>query len=262
MNRDDIKKENKKALKVFIPVMLLCAAFGGVFGYYTAMAGVDEVAEKIEAWLQNGLYVLSPYLVVAVVTAALLVSYLQYRKAKQLFRNFDEDEDDDDLYIQADRKIAVSVAVSGIGLIVGMMFFAVVIGNLEAYVTEHFALSVTTIAVFVIGNFLTIRLQQLQIDFYKQMAPSMKGSVYDMKFHQKWEESCDEAEKMVIYKASYRAFRTGNIACSIGWIIAAMGTMMFSYGSLPAITISVIWLIMDISYYKEVMRLEKGKINK
>ena len=36
-------------------------------------------------------------------------------------------------------------------------------------------------------------------------------------FSRKWEESCDEAQKMIIYEAGYRAYRAGAKACTFVW---------------------------------------------
>ena len=45
--------------------------------------------------------------------------------------------------------------------------------------------------VFIAGNFLRMKLQQMTVDFQKIMNPEKQGSVYDLRFQKKWEESCD-----------------------------------------------------------------------
>ena len=82
-----------------------------------------------------------------------------------------------------------------------------------------------------------------------------------MKFNKKWEESCDELEKFVIYKAAYKAFTVGSTVCAIMWIVVTLCSMIFDYGPVPVAVVSVIWMTLSISYSREAYRLEKEKIN-
>lgn len=264
---EEIKRENRKALKTYIPRLILCAVIGGIFGYFASTSGIQNTADRIAAWTENALFILVPYCIIAAVVISLSVSMYSYSRAKQLYAGFDEDADPDDeegedLYAQADRKLSSAVSASGIGQITGMLFFAVFFSDLDAHLEQHSILALVTVILFIAGVFATIRMQQLQIDFIKRMSPSMKGSVYDSRFHQKWEESCDEAEQLVIYKASYKAYRFANIACSVCWAALTMGALIFHYGCLPSVVTAALWLLMNIVYYREAMRLERSKINR
>ena len=263
---DEIKRENRKALKTYIPTLILCAAVGGVFGFFAYASGLQQAAGQITSWAKDASFALSPYCVIGVVLISLILSLYQYYQAKKLYADFDENQDlgdeEEDPFTRADHKLSFSVSVSGIGTITAMMFFAVVFCDMDRHLEAHRLLILVTVFFFVGGLFLTVRMQQLQVDFMKHMSPSMKGSVYDRKFHEKWEESCDEAEKLVIYRASYRAFRVANTVCSAGWAVLTVGTMIFHYGCLPSVVIAALWLLMNVTYYREAMRLEHSNINR
>lgn len=263
---DEIKRENRKALKTYIPTLILCAAVGGVFGFFAYASGLQQAAGQITSWAKAASFTLSPYCVIGVVLISLILSLYQYYQAKKLYADFDENQDlgdeEEDPFTRADHKLSFSVSVSGIGTITAMMFFAVVFCDMDRHLEAHRLLILITVFFFVGGLFLTVRMQQLQVDFMKHMSPSMKGSVYDRKFHEKWEESCDEAEKLVIYRASYRAFRVANTVCSAGWAVLTVGTMIFHYGCLPSVVIAALWLLMNVTYYREAMRLEHSNINR
>lgn len=263
---DEIKRENRKALKTYIPTLILCAAVGGVFGFFAYASGLQQAAGQITSWAKAASFALSPYCVIGVVLISLILSLYQYYQAKKLYADFDENQDlgdeEEDPFIRADHKLSFSVSVSGIGTVTAMMFFAVVFCDMDRHLEAHRLLILITVFFFVGGLFLTVRMQQLQVDFMKHMSPSMKGSVYDRKFHEKWEESCDEAEKLVIYRASYRAFRVANTVCSAGWAVLTVGTMIFHYGCLPSVVIAALWLLMNVTYYREAMRLEHSNINR
>lgn len=263
---DEIKRENRKALKTYIPTLILCAAVGGIFGFFAYASGLQQAAGQITSWAKAVSFTLSPYCVIGVVLISLILSLYQYYQAKKLYADFDENQDlgdeEEDPFTRADHKLSFSVSVSGIGTVTAMMFFAVVFCDMDRHLEAHRLLILVTVFFFVGGLFLTVRMQQLQVDFMKHMSPSMKGSVYDRKFHEKWEESCDEAEKLVIYRASYRAFRVANTVCSAGWAVLTVGTMIFHYGCLPSVVIAALWLLMNVTYYREAMRLEHSNINR
>lgn len=265
---EEIRRENRKALKFYIPTLLLCAAAGGAMGFFVSCKGMRDAAGWLEDWIREALFQIAPYLVIGVILAALGLSFYEYRQAKKLYAAFDEDqepdgaEEGDDLYGQADRKLSFSTTVAGVGMIVAMMCFTPVFCDMDRHLQAHAALTLIVVAFFIAGLFLIVRMQQAQVDFNKRMAPYLKGSVYDRNFHEKWEESCDEAEKLVIYKASYRAFRVANTACSIGWAVLTVGTMVFHYGCLPSVVLAALWLLMNVSYCRHAMALEHGGLNR
>ena len=92
----------------------------------------------------------------------------------------------------------------------------------------------------------------------KEMNPSKKGSVYNVKFRDKWEESCDELEKVIIYKSAYKAYKTTALTCIVLWVVTATLSIAFKTGPLPSIAVSIIWLVQTVSYCREAMKLERG----
>lgn len=118
-------------------------------------------------------------------------------------------------------------------------------------------LSLVMIATFMVGNAGIIAFQKLGVDIIKKMNPEKKGSIFDTRFADKWEASCDEAQKMIIYKSAYKAYKNVSICCVLFWVIATLGDMFFQTGLLPIILVSVIWLVQALSYMLESMKLEK-----
>ena len=130
--------------------------------------------------------------------------------------------------------------------------------DLEYFVSSNHVLMIVTVVVFIVGSLVQTKQQQLMVDLEKEMNPSKTGSVYDSKFRDKWEESCDEMEKMMIYKSAYKAYKSAGLACLFLWVITAILSIAFKTGPLPCIAVSIIWLVMTVSYCREAMRLDKG----
>jgi hypothetical protein len=89
------------------------------------------------------------------------------------------------------------------------------------------------------------------------MNPEKQGSVYDMKFHKKWLDSCDEAEQRQIGQAAYHAFRVTRMACLVLWLVLMLLDLPFGFGPLPALAVLLLWGVMQISYALECIRLSR-----
>lgn len=274
---DAIKKENKKALKVFIPVLIVAGLVGGLFGYFSQTEMFQNFSGNIGELAGELVYQSVPYLMILTEVVVFALSLVYYKRGKRDFAAYEamsqqmesaaaaeQDEDAlDAAFEKADRSVGTSMVILGIGMIVSFMFFGVFMCNLIRMLDEgRFILPSVVILVFLAGMFVQVKMQQLSTDLVKKMNPKLRGSVYDLNFSKKWTASCDEAEMMTIYKASYRGFQTANVTCVVLWVVFCLGDMMLHYGSLPVIAISIIWLVMSASYYIESFHLEYGKNTK
>ena len=266
---DAIKKENKKVLKVFIPVIIVAGLIGGVFGFFSQTELLQNFSGDIGTVIGDMLFRIIPYLVILTEVVTFAGGLVYYKKAQKDFAAYEavtegmasaETEDEellDQAFEKADWSISMSLVVTNIGTIGGFLFFGIFMCNLTRMLdADIFILPILAILAFIAGMFITLKLQQLATDLVKRMNPKMRGSVYDVNFNKKWEASCDEAEMMAIYKASYKAFRTANLTCVVLWVMVCLGDMFFHYGSMPVVAVSVIWLIMLSSYYMESFRQE------
>lgn len=60
---------------------------------------------------------------------------------------------------------------------------------------------------FLIATVLSMALQKQVVDLEKEISPEKSGSVFALNFEKEWEQSCDEAERLMIYRSAYSAFR-------------------------------------------------------
>ena len=258
------KRENRKALRIFIPVMIAAALVGGLIGGFSSTGTAAGLADSIASYLDRAAYLLSPYLMIASVIVGIVGGCFCYRSARRLFTESEALTDEDaqyEAFSRADDRISQGMVLLGISDVVGLIFFAAMISYLRDYIEILPVLYTVTIVVFIAGSFIRLKQQQLMVDFVKKMNPQKQGSIYDLKFQKKWEESCDEMEKMVIYKASYKAYQTAMKSCATVFLIVMMLSFFFDYGPLPAVATGVIWLVTAISYFREAQKLGREKIN-
>ena len=259
MKNDQNCQENKKALKIFIPFVLVMGCLGGAVGYLSTKEFALSLSKRIVEMLEEGLYFISPCAVVLLSAGSVLTGRLLFNRSRRAYQNRGEQEEE--ILDQIEKRISDSIMIVNMGLIGSLLFFSITLPYIESYIEVSKILYIVMLLVFILGSIMGSRMNQLQIDFIKTINPKMKGSVYDMRFRKKWEESCDELEKLIIYKASYKAYAAANTACFAGWILLTLLSLFFDYGPLPVIIVFAIWITSMLAYYRECRRLEHGKIN-
>ena len=260
------KKENKAALKKFIPMLIVCALIGGLVGGISSFIGYSDFSGSIVEAALLIVNMVSPWAVIILGVLSFIVCWVIYRKARAMYEGAltsakvtgESGEPDEQIIEAVEDKLSQGMFILSVIMIVQMLFFGIMMADLENIADSSFALAMAAAGVFVAGNLAQLKQQQLMVDLEKEMNPSKKGSVYDAKFRDKWEESCDELEKIIIYKSAYKAYKTTALTCVILWIVTATLSIAFKTGPLPSIAVSIIWLVQTVSYCREAMKLERG----
>ncbi len=249
MESNEIKKENKKALPMFIAVIAISAVFGFVLGLSTMFV---EHSDKIgELGFLFGKYV-APCLMVVLAIVVPLICVPKYSIAKKILAGWDGE--DEEVYEKADSKLSTVIYATSVALIISFFLIAASYSGGSDNVSIFTAVA---IAGFVAVMVEATLLQQKAVDAIKSTNPEKKGSVYDMRFQKKWLESCDEAEKAMIGQCSYKAYQTTNTTCAVLAVILALSAIIFSTGFLPSLAVCIIWLANTSAYMKEAKKLGK-----
>ena len=263
------KKENKAALKKFIPMLIVCALIGGLVGGASSFIGYSDFSGSIVEAALLIVNMVSPWAVIILGVLSFIVCWVIYRKARAMYEGAltsakvtgepgESGEPDEQIIEAVEDKLSQGMFILSVIMIVQMLFFGIMMADLENIADSSFALTMAAAGVFVAGNLAQLKQQQLMVDLEKEMNPSKKGSVYDAKFRDKWEESCDELEKVIIYKSAYKAYKTTALTCIVLWVVTATLSIAFKTGPLPSIAVTVIWLVQTVSYCREAMKLERG----
>lgn len=263
------KKENRAALEKFIPMLIVCAVFGGLVGGVSSFVGYSDYSGSIAEAALIIVNMVSPWAVIILGISSFIACYVIYRKARSMYEGAlavpgesgesgEAGEPDEQIIEAVEDKLSQGMFILSVIMIVQMLFFGIMMADLENIADSSFAITMVAVGVFVVGNLAQLKQQQLMVDLEKEMNPSKKGSVYDVKFRDKWEESCDELEKIIIYKSAYKAYKTTAMTCTILWVVTATLSIAFKTGPLPSIAVTVIWLVQTVSYCREAIKLEKG----
>ena len=181
--------------------------------------------------------------------AALILS--KTSKRAELWDGEDEDEIDD-----IEEKLNYPVLLCSTVMILDIMLFSCAVYFLPK---ESVFWDVLSVAVFLIGMIFCSVINEKTIIVEKKLNPEKKGSSFDLKFVKKWMDSSDEAEKQIVWQAGYNAYKAGNTACMVIWIIVFPLQVLFKTGILPVVSVGIIWLIMNTAYVQSAAKLSRRR---
>ena len=251
MENNTVKKDNRKALPKYLLILFVAAIFGGVLGFAAGWLGHDNLSEVIAAVVADGLIAAAPWALLGTSVVSMVLILWLYRGAKVLYTGWDGE--DDDVMDRADQKLNWALLLTAAQLVLDMFFFAVA-------QSAHNMTALWSVLFFLVSIFLLVFAQQKIVDLTRKMNPEKKGSVYDTKFKKKWFESCDEAEQKQIGQAAYKAFNVVSTACPILWGALLLLSYAFNFSLLmPTFIVCFIWLLQQVSYCLECIRLGKRK---
>ena len=251
MENNAVKKDNRKALPKYLLILLAAAIFGGFMGFAAGWVGHDNISEVIAAAVADGLTAAAPWALLGTSVVSLALILWLYRAAKALFTGWDGE--DEAVMDRADEKLNWALLLTAAQMVLDMFFFAVA-------QSAHNMTALWSVLFFLVSIFLLVFAQQKIVDLTRRMNPEKQGSVYDTKFKKKWFESCDEAEQKQIGQAAYKAFNVVSTACPILWLALLVLSYAFNFELLmPTFIVCFIWLLMQVSYCLECIRLGKRK---
>lgn len=251
-----IKKQNVKYFLIFIGIMVLAFVIGMLFGKFIKIienSDVDFVG--IITDMRGFLFYAMSYIHVGINLLVGIVSAVLIRKSKKLLAVWDgEDEEQAD---KIDGRLGIAVFMAEILMVVNFFLFALAVNldfGMESSENTEKITTIVNLIIFILSFAVVLVIQKKAVDLTKLMNPEKDGSIYDGNFNKKWEESCDEAEKLLIYKCGYKAFKCTSSACLVLWVLCVIGDMAFDIGLLPVIMVTVIWLVQVASYTIEGMK--------
>ena len=255
MERNEIKEANRKAMPRFLLLVLVGAIVGGIVGFYSAKYDVDRLAGSMKsAGAFFGQYV-SSWILLAIAVITPIVVIPVYQKTKRLLLAWDgEDESVCDI---AEKKLNTVLLINGIALISAFFLISATYSGGFAMIEKHLNMYVLAIVAFLVILAEGIITQQKVVDIIKIMYPEKTASVYDLKFQKKWVDSCDEAEKIMIGRCAFEAFKVTNSVCGALSVILAISALMFDIGFLPSFVVCLIWLVNQCAYCRAAAKCSK-----
>mgnify|MGYP004522974653 FL=1 len=255
----EIKKEDKKAFKSFIIIMIISAIAGGILGGMSIYFK-DSLSENLPDFIMNILEAITPFASVVLSLLVIITSSIVYKKLTKELKIWNE-SDEEDMIDKIEEKLSYILLLSSVNLIMGFFFFGVGFALPSDYLDLNgdIVKRILFFVGFVLCVLSSILIQKKFVNLEKEINPMLKGSVYDTKFSEKWIDSCDEAIKMGIYKSSYKAYRAVTNTCLILWLVCVLGYNVWDFGIMPLFIVTTIWLVQTVAYCLESIKNSKKR---
>lgn len=250
---------NKKT-KVFIRfliVIVIAGLFGAYIGYNLVGLSMDDLRKVISESVMPVLYYFT--LILIICSSALVFTQIpSYLKCKRDVDRYSDDSEYEE-YERIDQKLSKTLSIAELGFILS---FIGMVGYLSFIPTnEHGSAKVLTLISLVMfcgAIFTYLILQNNLVNLTKKMNPKMQGDVLDFKFQKEWYSTMDEAEKLIVGYASYKAFQTSSTATVVALVLTMILSVVFEFGPIPAFIIGGLWVIQKVSYLHAASMKEKG----
>jgi len=262
MSKDTKKKTDKQIFRRWVAIMVLAFVGGALGGFFSVPA--LEMIEKITSGMEINtelLWNLSLGIFLAVNVIGIFITYYFYRKAKNMTECWDG-ENEEELDVIEDK---LDYALLPISIVTSCNYFLFAVAAYVGLVLRDegdilpLIITMLDVVIFLGSSFIFVALQKKCVDLTKKLNPEKNGNIFDKNFSKEWLASCDEAQQLIIYKASFKAYQNVGAACQILWILSLVGMLSFDAGLLPTFCVSAIILVMQVSYYRECKKLERGK---
>ena len=249
------KKEDKKALGKFALILFLAFVIGIAVGFGSSI--IKDLLGKAfikDAFLEI-LSMVAVYGAYVYTTVLVICSVVLYKKSREEYTAWDEE--DEDVLCGIETKLSYVLWFSNLILYGSYFFLSVGIWATDVMEAKNaveqdatgFVVSLLVVLLHIAyaiaaGSII----QQKVVNLSKEINPEKSGSVYDMKFQDKWLETCDEAERYTTYKCSFKTFKVMQVVGVVLWLICIIGQMSFNTGAFATIIITIFMIIM-VSVY-------------
>ena len=258
------KRKTGNSYLRFALIILISAAAGAVLGfglmYFIGKSGggIETTVHEFYAGIQA--YSLPILTVITVLAVILGEFYLNRLKSigRKIFRS--DDEECDILDYQEEKTGAIGINISIIAMVCSFIFLSF------GYSTDYIKSSESartgflyTCIVFCICGIYEGFWQVRYVKAIRIAHPYMEGDPSDRNFQKKWLESCDEAEREMIYRSSYKTYMTLNKFIPVLLVVTMICHLFFQTGILAVFAVAAIWLLVSFTYTGSCVSSKKKK---
>ena len=220
-------KEKKSSYFTATWKMLAAVIIGGIAGgvsvviYELMKKGIDAGIRTINGTIQQ--YIFPVLIVIAVVTV--VVGEYSLHRLKNVYKEMNEADED-------------------------RLSFGYSLKYIESGKSRYFLFACI---IFILCYFYDIYLSVRYVKAIQAAHPEKKGDPTSSKFTEQWVESCDEAEKEIIYKSAYKTYIVLNKVIPILLLLTLIANMFLNTGILAVLVVAVIYLVTGMTYIRSSM---------
>lgn len=259
-----MSKTNKNSYLKMGMTMGVSSLFGGVLGVGGYIL-FSNSGDKIKVALSNAMVQIQNYMLPALILltiVSVIIGEYSCRKLKfigeQILKT--EDEECDNWEYKEEKIGAFGVNMNILSQVLGIMLL--VTGYSSSYIEENVGRFLCACVIFMICEGYDSIWQIRYVKITQRNHPEKQGDPTSKKFQQQWIDSCDEAEKELIYKSSYKTYLIISKSMPVLIFVTMILHLFFNTGILATVVVAIMWLIATFSYNHSCVTLKGNYMRK
>lgn len=249
--------------------LFLYLGLGGAIGFVLGMIGfglaegksVQGIAGSILSWIQG---MMIPLLLLVGIVAVVAGEWC-LRKLKTIGEKIlSTDEEECDHWEYEEERIG-QIGINTIVVCRGLIVLILSAGYSLKYISasEDSAIRFIIAAILFVVVMIYMSIWNVRyIKYVQSIHPEKKGDPSTLKFQKEWLDSCDEAEKELIYKSAYKTYMTAAQIIPLMMVGAMILHLFFDTGLLAILIPAVLMVILSVTYTRSCVKLRKMKQSK
>lgn len=241
-----MKSQNKPAKKTRNPYVNISIALllGAIFGLFsTQIIGIIHYlslapyTKTFTAFMEVNLHWF--HLILGFLFQGLTL-YL-YVSAKRLLTTLNMDDDNDVIELEFDDKVSLILLVNTVFLAINFVVLGLSFTNIGLH-------TLWNVLIFICLSISGVVFEIKAIQLIQRKDPTKLADPGSIKFDKQWINSCDEAERHRIYKASYQTNTIMKYILIFALSLTLITKIEFNTGNLPIVLIGGIWIVQTVTY--------------
>ncbi len=258
------EKPKGKIIRNFILIICLGMMMGffvglGI-GITDKMADKEQLITAVKSAVLEGM----PYCLIVTGALGIIVPLVSYLGCKAMYDRVLANEDDDELFDSLEERLNRPLIECNIFSILNLCllycnFHTLLVHIFQGEKIGHPEVMLAAFLISIVAMVANIAIQNKIVNMEKKLNPEKRGNVLDFKFRKVWLDSCDEAQKLIVYKAGYQAYLSTHVACMVALGAGFIIIEIFKLDIFSIFLVGIIMGVNTITYAVTAARLEKGK---
>jgi hypothetical protein len=251
-------KSDRRILIIFILIIAVSLVSGFVLGRLIRRAEQTVTLVTFVGDAKAFLISAVPAIFMIVTILGIILPLASFARCNVMYKKLQKDKENDDLWDTLEDTLnRPMILANAFSMVVLCLFCCFLIIGIQG--KEQTTLFKICFLLFIVFACVETQILKLTVEIEKKLNPEKQGNVLDVTFQKVWMNSCDEAQKMMAYKAGYKAYQSTNAVCLILILVAFVCSVTFKTDLLALIFVCVIWFVNNMSYMLRAAKLEKRK---
>lgn len=258
------KKKNMNTYVKYILILFASLIIGAGIGIFLSFINMDGIGLGAHGVIERLRQFMFPVLIVIGI-ASIIVGEYTLRKNNRLGIKLQraEDEESDSIEYEIEQ-------IGALGMIGNTVFNVLSLVVLSTGYSLEYIDSLNSMddrwllaafGVFIAENFYMGFWQIRFIKTIQTIYPEKTGDPVSGKFQKQWLESCDEAERELIYQSAYKTYLISIKVVSILTFVSLFTHLIWNTGVMAVFLLGGVWIVMTLIYCRSCVKLKADKLN-